>query len=81
MSWREHMDAAQEQNGPEDMIPEEVLHHSTEGPICPHCGHRHRADEAFYFDESMTAMDCEACELDFEVRVHTSTSWTTQPRR
>lgn len=55
-------------------------HYSTEGPVCPICGHQHRADDAFYFDESMVAMDCEACERDFSVRVYTSTSWTTRER-
>lgn len=52
-------------------------HYSTEGPICPHCEHRHRADEPFYFDEDMVRMDCERCERDFPVRVFTQTSWTT----
>lgn len=56
-------------------------HYSTEGPICPYCGHKHRADEPFYFDEEMAAMDCEACDRDFAVQVYTSTSWTTEPRR
>ena len=54
--------------------------YSTIGPICPHCDHQHRADEAFYFDESMTAMDCDHCERDFAVRVYTQTSWTAKKR-
>lgn len=53
---------------------------SSIGPICPHCGHQHRADEPFYFDEDMVRMDCEACDRDFEVRVYTSTNWTTYRR-
>jgi hypothetical protein len=51
--------------------------YSSTGPICPYCSHHHRADEAFYFDESMTRMDCEACERGFDVRVYSSTTWTT----
>lgn len=50
------------------------------GPICLYCNHQHRADEAFYFDESMIAMDCESCERDFDVRVYISTSWSTAAR-
>jgi hypothetical protein len=53
------------------------LLYSTVGPICPHCQHRHRADDAFYYDEDMTRMDCEACDGTFDVRVYTSTSWTS----
>ena len=34
----------------------------------------------YYFDESMTAMDCDHCERDFAVRVYTQTSWTAKKR-
>lgn len=54
--------------------------YSTAGPICPHCNHHHRADEPFYYDEDMTVMDCERCDGDFDVRVYTQTSWTTDKR-
>lgn len=50
------------------------------GPKCPYCDHQHRADEAFYYDESMVRMECEACERDFNVRVYTSTTWTCSTR-
>ena len=55
-------------------------HYSTKGPICPYCGHQHNADEAFYYDENMARMECEACERDFDVRVYVRTSWTTSKR-
>lgn len=57
-----------------------ALTYSTIGPICPECGHKHRADEPFYFDEDMVVMDCEHCERDFAVQVFTQTSWTCEPR-
>lgn len=52
--------------------------YSTFGPICPHCEHQHRADEAFMFDEGTDGMDCEACDKPFRMRVYNSTSWTTE---
>lgn len=55
----------------------DLAHYSTFGPVCPLCGHKHQADEPFYYDEEMTSMDCEACERNFDVRVYTSTSWST----
>ena len=58
----------------------EDRHYSTDGPICPYCSHRHRADEPFYFDEDMVAMDCESCDRDFTCEVFTQTSWTTRAR-
>jgi len=54
--------------------------YSTAGPECPYCGHKHQADEPFYYDEDMTVMDCGRCERDFNVEVYTSTSWTCEPR-
>jgi transposase-like protein len=56
-------------------------HFSTDGPICPYCKHEHKADEPYYYDEEMTRMDCDACERDFDVRVHVRTSWSTQERQ
>lgn len=53
--------------------------YSTFGPICPHCGHAHQADEPFYFDESSTQFTCEYCDRDFSCRVYTSTSWMSDP--
>jgi len=52
-------------------------HFSTYGPICPHCGHQHSPDEPFYFDETTDEMECEHCAALFDVRIYTSTNWTT----
>lgn len=54
--------------------------YSTDGPVCPHCEHEHNPDEAFYYDESRTELECEECEATFAVRVYTSTSWATSPK-
>jgi lysyl-tRNA synthetase class I len=50
--------------------------YSTSGPICPHCGHEHQHDGGYFYDESLTEFDCEACGKEVEVHVYTSTSWT-----
>lgn len=55
-------------------------HYSTTGPICPYCGHQHRADEPFYFDESNCDMECESCDRSFAMSIYHSTSWTTEER-
>lgn len=53
--------------------------YGTEGPRCPHCLHLITADEAFYYDESLTQLECYDCDKPFRVRVYNSTSWTCDP--
>ena len=53
--------------------------YSTRGPICPHCGYTETPDEAFYFDEDTTQIECMRCEATYSVRVYKETSWTSQP--
>ena len=50
--------------------------YSTYGPICPYCDHEHEHDGSFFYDESLTRYECEACATEFDVRVYTMTSWT-----
>ena len=52
--------------------------YSTEGPICPYCDHKHRADDPFYYDERNDEMECERCEKSFVMRVSHSTSWSCE---
>jgi hypothetical protein len=54
--------------------------YSTAGPLCPYCGHQHRADDPFYYDEGVTQMECEHCDLKFDVRIYTQTSWSCDKR-
>jgi hypothetical protein len=53
-------------------------HYSNTGPICPYCEYKHRADEAFYFDEDLTDLCCHSCGKDFRVRVDVLWSWNTR---
>lgn len=49
--------------------------HSTCGPVCPYCGHKHQADEAFYYDEDFVRHQCHACDKTFRVSYHRTDSW------
>lgn len=53
--------------------------YSSDGPICPHCEHEHTPDEAFYYDEGTTGMECGLCDKPFDLIVYNSTTWTTRP--
>ncbi len=50
---------------------------SEAGPICPHCGTKFTPDEAHYFDEDLTELDCGYCLRSFRVSVHHRITWTT----
>jgi hypothetical protein len=50
--------------------------YETSGARCPHCGHLHRPDGGYLYDEDLCEMPCESCEKVFAVLVYTSTSWT-----
>lgn len=54
--------------------------YSTDGPICPYCGHEETPDEGFYFDEDTTSLECGACGKPYAVTVFNSTSWTTREK-
>ena len=53
--------------------------YSTDGAICPHCGHLNKADGNNYelFRESTCEWSCSDCDEDFIVAVHVEYSWTT----
>lgn len=51
--------------------------YSTDGPICPYCGYTHPLDDGFFYDESLTAYECESCDKKFSISVYVRTSWTT----
>jgi hypothetical protein len=49
---------------------------SAEGPLCPGCGAKWRADEASYFNENGFELECDECDLVFVVQPVCSWSWT-----
>lgn len=57
--------------------------YSNDGPICPHCGHLHRAgdDPEIYYNEDLSELECGMCEKEFRVRAFNSWSWTTEAAR
>lgn len=61
-----------------DPLHDETYSH--EGPQCPYCGRQYTADEPFYYDENLQAMDCDECGEQFRVSVCISTSWTCEPK-
>lgn len=50
------------------------------GPVCPHCGHWHQPDEAFFFDEDTTEMRCYSCDETFNMSVLKTFTWTCTSR-
>lgn len=56
------------------------LEYRSDGPQCPYCGHVHRPDEPFYYDEASTEMHCDRCEKRFTLEcIDTGWRWTTAP--
>lgn len=52
---------------------------SIEGPICPHCGYKHIADEPHYFNTDSDTLWCENCDMESQMDVSVSYSWTCVP--
>jgi len=55
-----------------------ATHYSTNGPICPYCNHQHYPDGPYFYDDSVTELECENCDKTFDVRITTTTTWETQ---
>ena len=53
--------------------------YSTEGAICPYCGHLERASDSdgMLYDESRCEYECGQCGEEFRVSAYNSWSWTT----
>jgi transcription elongation factor Elf1 len=54
--------------------------YSRVGPTCPYCGHTETPDDAFYYDEDTTELECGECGQTYDVQVYHSTSWTSSKR-
>lgn len=55
-------------------------HYSTDGAICPYCGHLERASDSDggLYDESRCEWECGECLSEFRVSAYNRWSWTTQ---
>ena len=56
--------------------------YSTEGAICPHCGHMNEASDSdgLLYDEGLGDWECDECEEVFEVSAYVQWSWTTRKK-
>jgi DNA-directed RNA polymerase subunit RPC12/RpoP len=54
--------------------------YSTDGAICPYCGHLARASDSdgMLFDESLCEYECGTCGEEFRVSAYNRWSWTTE---
>lgn len=52
--------------------------YSTDGPVCPYCGHQACPDGPSYYDESAETDECGSCGKTYSMRVSTTTSWQTE---
>ncbi len=55
----------------------ESHNYESAGPRCPYCDWLHSPDEPFYWDEDTSEMECERCDKEFDLQVHTTTCWTS----
>ena len=57
---------------------EDMETYSTDGAVCPHCGHLNDPSNDNYslYDESTTSWECGGCEKPFTVSVYVRHSWT-----
>jgi transcription elongation factor Elf1 len=55
--------------------------YSTQGPVCPYCGHMENVsdDPSIFYDESLTEIECGECEQTYSCRLYVSHSWTSNP--
>lgn len=54
-------------------------HYSTDGAICPFCGHLDRASDSdgMLYDEGRCEWECGECGEEFRVSAYVQWSWTT----
>lgn len=55
----------------------EFNHHSTEEPVCPHCG-KEQSDSWEWGDDETGQVECESCGREFAYTLRISYSWTTR---
>ncbi len=55
-------------------------HYSTDGAICPYCGHMNMASDSDggLYDESRSEWECGECLSTFKVSAYVQWSWTTE---
>jgi hypothetical protein len=51
--------------------------YSTDGMVCPHCGHCNNPEESHHYDEDTHEHWCDVCDEAFETSCFVSYSWTS----
>jgi hypothetical protein len=50
---------------------------SSDGMICPHCGHLNKPEEAHHYDQDVNEQWCDSCDENFQTSCYISYSWTS----